>query len=285
MTVSSVLGYSPASHSQIICDACTNSIFGARMVCLECGQRFTFDFCDKPACIATVMSRDDVTSPHLPTHDFVKIRTGILHYREIGKVLRMAKAGLERANDLLNRAAGAEAMPASPVAGADGDGGVGTGATGGDENEGGDEAAKEGEGEAPPEGSIQDTAPAAPAAETKVPVIRRENSTMESDTKSEAEVPVLTCISCSSTVTRPCWYCIDCPGKISLFPRSLEIWQEVYGKTLQMTPTSSFARNVTKRRAVSPLGTIYPLTAWCAARRRKTRRRAARIPSRILRIV
>ena len=72
---------------------------------MECGTHYTFDFCDKPACVgAVVNSRDDIESPHLPSHDFVKIRTDIHHYREIGKVLRSAESGLERAQKLLERA-------------------------------------------------------------------------------------------------------------------------------------------------------------------------------------
>ncbi|KAI1783149.1 hypothetical protein LXA43DRAFT_904186 [Ganoderma leucocontextum] len=93
------------AHFMIVCDHCDDPIYGTRMVCMECGSRFTFDFCDKPACVGcTIKTRDDISSPHLPTHDFVKIRTPILHYREIGKVLRNAKNGLERAKNLLEKA-------------------------------------------------------------------------------------------------------------------------------------------------------------------------------------
>ena len=88
----------------IVCDHCGDPIYGTRMVCMECGTRFTFDFCDKPACVGSTIrtrDRDDISSPHLPTHDFVKIRDQISHYREIGKVLRNATAGLKRAKNLL----------------------------------------------------------------------------------------------------------------------------------------------------------------------------------------
>ncbi|KAM5533055.1 hypothetical protein V8D89_013270 [Ganoderma adspersum] len=88
-------------HIGINCDSCGKQIYGTRMVCMECGSRFTFDFCDKPPCVGcTIETRDDISSPHLPTHDFVKLRAPIVHHREIGRVLRNAKAGIERANAL-----------------------------------------------------------------------------------------------------------------------------------------------------------------------------------------
>ena len=71
---------------------------------MQCGTQDTLDFCDKPACVGSTIrtrDRDDISSPHLPTHDFVKIRDQISHYREIGKVLRNATAGLKRAKNLL----------------------------------------------------------------------------------------------------------------------------------------------------------------------------------------
>ncbi|KAI0766852.1 hypothetical protein BD413DRAFT_141493 [Trametes elegans] len=86
------------------CDACDERIYGARLMCLKCGSRWTLDFCDKPACREATKTRDDVTVPHLPTHDFVKVRRAIHQYREIGKILRMSDAGLERARALLAKA-------------------------------------------------------------------------------------------------------------------------------------------------------------------------------------
>ncbi|KAI1785867.1 hypothetical protein LXA43DRAFT_1099745 [Ganoderma leucocontextum] len=86
-----------------VCDCCHNRIYDTpRIVCMNCGSRSTFDFCDKPECLGcTIKTRDDITSPHLPTHDLVK--ASILYHREIGKVLRNAKAGLERAQKLLQQ--------------------------------------------------------------------------------------------------------------------------------------------------------------------------------------
>ncbi|KAM5533024.1 hypothetical protein V8D89_013292 [Ganoderma adspersum] len=90
------------AHFGITCDHRGGPIYGTRVVCMECGSRTTFDFCDKPACVGcTVKTRDDFSSPHLPTHDFVKIRTPIVQHREIGKVLRNAMTALERVKVLL----------------------------------------------------------------------------------------------------------------------------------------------------------------------------------------
>ncbi|KAI0767714.1 hypothetical protein C8Q74DRAFT_1203793 [Fomes fomentarius] len=159
-------------HFGIVCDHCDNHIYGTRMVCMQCGSRGTFDFCDKPECVsAVVSSRDDNESPHLPTHDFVKIRTDILHYREIGKVLRSAEAGLAHANKLLKRALRCGSAEQSH-----------------------DDQEKQ------PKGARPSSA-------------RRDSS----DSDSDADVPVLTCISCSVSISHPCWYCIDCPEKANVF--------------------------------------------------------------------
>ncbi len=89
-------------HSDAVCDVCQKGTYGPRLVCLECGSQFTFDFCDKPECSEQMVeSRDDITSPHLPTHDFVKIRARSHYHRDIDYVLRKADAGLKRARELL----------------------------------------------------------------------------------------------------------------------------------------------------------------------------------------
>ncbi|KAI1783141.1 hypothetical protein LXA43DRAFT_358142 [Ganoderma leucocontextum] len=85
-----------------------NAVYGTRrVVSMERGSRLTgtFDSYDKPACVGCTptMSRDNISSPHLPTHDFVKIRAPILRYREIGEVLRDATAGLKQAKRLHQR--------------------------------------------------------------------------------------------------------------------------------------------------------------------------------------
>ncbi|KAM5543336.1 hypothetical protein V8D89_003210 [Ganoderma adspersum] len=185
-------------HFGITCDSCREPIYGTRVVCMECGLRFTFDFCDKPACVdCTIPSRDDIAAPHLPTHDFVKIRAPILHYREIGRVLRIAKAGLERARSLLEeveyRRRDREFWKSLEAAQA-GDG-EGNGEDGEGDREGKDD--QDGEGTVTsPENDI---------------VLVRQAGMESSDAESEDEVPTLTCLKCKTAIARPCLYCIDCP--------------------------------------------------------------------------
>ncbi len=210
-------------NSMIVCDNCGDRIHGTRMVCMECGSRFTFDFCDKPACVGcTIKTRDDITSPHLPTHDFIKVRAPILHYREIGKVLRTAKTGLDRAKNLLEKAEEQKrhgklvenheeghSRDETNHDGADKDGedvGAVQAVVAG---EGGD-AGKDGESGPNVEEPVS-------LPEKKVAPARREGMT-SSDSESEAEVVTPTCLRCEGPISKPCLYCIDCPG--ALFPTS-----------------------------------------------------------------
>ena len=71
---------------------------------MECGTSDTFDFCDRPGCRDQIIENHvDLTSPHLPTHDFVKLRMVIIQYRQIGKVLRKAKNCLEFARKRIEK--------------------------------------------------------------------------------------------------------------------------------------------------------------------------------------
>ncbi|KAI8975832.1 hypothetical protein BD414DRAFT_497057 [Trametes punicea] len=163
-------------HYGVICDACGDRLCGARWICLKCGSKFTFDFCDKPACRGETVPRDDVTEPHLPTHDFVKVRRFLHQYLEIGKLLRTADAGLEHARFLLQKTA-----------------------------------------------SIEEGKTASQDAETpptnEVKAIRRPREEVAvADSHSEGDEDVLpTCVSCSASVSYPCWFCIDCPADSNVF--------------------------------------------------------------------
>ncbi|KAI0767749.1 hypothetical protein C8Q74DRAFT_1318273 [Fomes fomentarius] len=89
----------------VMCDHCGDEIRGARVVCMECGTRSTFDFCDNPECVGAVVgTRDDITSPHLPTHPMFKARTECHDFHDMGKILRTAESGLARAKKLLDGA-------------------------------------------------------------------------------------------------------------------------------------------------------------------------------------
>ncbi|PIL33826.1 hypothetical protein GSI_03532 [Ganoderma sinense ZZ0214-1] len=185
-------------HFGITCDSCREPIYGTRVVCMECGLRFTFDFCDKPACVGcTIESRDDLSSPHVPTHDFVKVRAPILHHREIGRVLRDAKAGLERAKGLLDEMEFRRRAREFLKIFEEGQGGDGekTGEDGGENGGDGDDEDEEGTATSPETGF-------APARPELV-----ESPKAELDD----EVPALACLRCKSVISRPCLYCVDCP--------------------------------------------------------------------------
>ena len=207
------------ANSMIVCDHCGDPIYGTRMVCMECGTRFTFDFCDKPACVGcTIKTRDDITAPHVPTHDFIKVRTPILHYREIGKVLRTAKKGLERAKNLLEKA---EDQKRRGLVEKHEEGKVAekkpNGASEDDETIEAIEAGDAGGGD---EGGLNvEDAPVSQGPvslpEKKVAPARRE-AMASSDSESENEFAILTCLRCQHPISRPCLYCIDCPGAVFL---------------------------------------------------------------------
>ncbi|RPD56321.1 hypothetical protein L226DRAFT_469232 [Lentinus tigrinus ALCF2SS1-7] len=94
-------------HFMIICDACGDSIRGGRVMCLSCGTKFTIDLCDKPECCDKEIGtdvRDDLTSPHLPTHDLFKVRTAIHPFREFGQAHRAALMALKMARRTLSDA-------------------------------------------------------------------------------------------------------------------------------------------------------------------------------------
>ncbi|KAI1783152.1 hypothetical protein LXA43DRAFT_1187180 [Ganoderma leucocontextum] len=193
-------------HFGITCDYCHDAIHGTRVVCLECGSRFTFDFCDKPACVGcTIESRDDTLLPHLPTHDFVKVRAPIVHHREIGKVLRDAKAGLERAKSLLEemdyQKRCRELLKNYEEAQA-GDGRGKQGSDDGEENEDdGDD--QNGQANQDSEGTV--------SLPDKAIASARQEGMAASDSELEHEAFALTCLKCEAPISRPCLYCIDCP--------------------------------------------------------------------------
>lgn len=89
--------------SSCFCDHCRQVITGARVLCLECGIDNTIDVCDNAKCVEAVITVDELSAPHLPTHDVVKIR-GPVQTREIGRVLKTSKAALSRARGLLDAA-------------------------------------------------------------------------------------------------------------------------------------------------------------------------------------
>ncbi|PIL33838.1 hypothetical protein GSI_03544 [Ganoderma sinense ZZ0214-1] len=189
-------------HFGITCDECGDLIRGTRMVCLECDSDDTFDFCDEPECIGGVgTKRGDIGSgrPHRPTHDFVKIRVPIVDHREISRILRKAKAGLQRARNLLeqmeNRSWGVEYVGSVS-----------------DQTKDGMGVEEHGEG-----------------VEARWNVEDDESQQDEEETGN-----ILTCLACKVPISPPCLYCTDCPDE----PKPFICW-ECEDQTVDLDPSKS----------------------------------------------
>ncbi|PIL33864.1 hypothetical protein GSI_03570 [Ganoderma sinense ZZ0214-1] len=160
-------------NSDVSCDHCKKTIYGTRVACMECGSRFTLDFCDKPECMGCT------------------IRSPILHYREIGKVLRNAKVGLERAKALLQKVETQkkQSKEAEKSARKQNDNDAGDGTKDGD----------------------------APTSLPKKKILPGRPDTTKSDSDSVDEVIALACLKCEAPVSQPCFDCIDCPPESKAF--------------------------------------------------------------------
>lgn len=88
------------------CDGCGDTIYGARIICLVCQGKATWtcvDLCEELDCIAARVERDDLTRPHLPTHDTAKVRRVVHNAREFGKLFREGKEALQTARIAFER--------------------------------------------------------------------------------------------------------------------------------------------------------------------------------------
>ena len=71
-------------------------------------MKTTIDLCDKESCLGSEIgldARDDLTSPHLPSHEVFKMRRAIHPFREFGEVYRAAQLALKTARQVLSEAA------------------------------------------------------------------------------------------------------------------------------------------------------------------------------------
>ncbi|KAJ7461994.1 hypothetical protein FB451DRAFT_1267439 [Mycena latifolia] len=101
------------------CDACEGPIGGARISCLTCQMKDTFntiDFCESPGCMLQPVTGDDLERPHVPaSHDLFKVRR-VVHVRQFGKTYRDAKEALRKARSFFEEETedGSEEGPSSP---------------------------------------------------------------------------------------------------------------------------------------------------------------------------
>ncbi|KAH9913469.1 uncharacterized protein BXZ73DRAFT_106942 [Epithele typhae] len=164
------------------CDVCNEEIIGAWLVCLSCGARTTINLHDAPSCAGAVVlpkHRDDLKTPHVPTHDLVKIRANLHYHREIGRVLRAAAAGLEYARGLLFGGTGA-----------------GKGAR----------------------ASRSDTLESAVLRRRATGKRKsRFDGDFGDGLLEERKAATPTCVSCHAPAAVPCWFCVDCPVESNVF--------------------------------------------------------------------
>lgn len=208
------------------------------MVCMDCGIDDTLDFCDKPACMAcTIKTCEQISSPHLPTHDFVKVRTPIMNSRDIGRILRNAKAGLERAKHLLkkvdnqtrgDREGGTAVVDEREDRGDSRDRKGGEAHESREDHDGGEDH-EDGSGEDREDGG--DGAGQAALSANEV-VLASRDATASSHWESKVTTPGLACLRCGAPITQPCFYCIECPGALSVNCRD-NIWLTKTQKNLQ----------------------------------------------------
>ncbi|KAH9950295.1 hypothetical protein B0H21DRAFT_565923 [Amylocystis lapponica] len=91
------------THFVVDCDVCEARIGGTRNVCLDCEGDDFVDFCSDPKCTATIVDsskREDLRSPHLPSHCLFRLRA-VMHYREVGKIVLGAREARQRAQAAL----------------------------------------------------------------------------------------------------------------------------------------------------------------------------------------
>ncbi|KAF7341977.1 hypothetical protein MVEN_01784700 [Mycena venus] len=183
----------------VYCDNCRGIVGGARISCLVCQMKDTFntvDFCSTPGCIENRVSRDDMQKAHQPHHDLMKVRRK-LHTRTFGATYRSAKEALKHARTFFKTA--------QPNANAESDSKSG----GGDENGSASDTEDE-EGHTP----VVQVKPVPTLAVTIPDVPRRLSMFLTSAVSAPPDAGFSNppCSACNKPVLQPCWYCVQCAG-------------------------------------------------------------------------
>ncbi|KAJ7216565.1 hypothetical protein GGX14DRAFT_696336 [Mycena pura] len=190
------------TNHDIKCDSCRGIIDGARLTCLVCQMKETFntvDFHDSPSCKFTkLVLRDDMQKPHLPHHDLMKVRR-VVHTRQYGKTYRDAKEALKNARAFFKT----PKRVAADRNASDGDSDADT------EDEGG---------HAPVSAKrlSQKLALAVPGSEDNLPRGLASNlmspmpATPSPAPGSVSSGPLCCNSTCKEPITQPCWYCVQC---------------------------------------------------------------------------
>jgi hypothetical protein len=177
--------------------------FSSRIVCLtdSCqGQEWhnTVDLCDDPRCLKAEVSRNDLPTPHLPTHDILKTRR-VLQHREFGNVYRAAISSLRVSQEVMKGGVDPADVPDRWNA---------PGPTDARADAEKDKKDRQ-DGEAKTTSNDDDKAHAA----VSLPVDEAEEQVTEAAKQGpESGKQQPRCIACNQTVSSPCWYCAACPG-------------------------------------------------------------------------
>ncbi|KAJ7481633.1 hypothetical protein FB451DRAFT_1236685 [Mycena latifolia] len=177
------------------CDVCDSNIGGARITCLICQMKDTFntiDLCSTPDCLTQRVMRDDMQRAHLPHHDLMKVRR-VVHMRQFGKIYRDAKEALKHARTFFK----------SPTAEA--------------ENDSESEADTEDEEGHPPLSAKRLSRVPALALSIPQATLGSEYpmSAVSAALSHSSQVPDPvasgpSCCACKKPVSQPCWYCVAC---------------------------------------------------------------------------
>ena len=80
-------------YSRLGCDVCGSYLGGSRVLCMDCLDKSTVDFCSEPECLNSTIvpgQNQHLSVPHTPDHSMLKVHR-ILFNRDIGRVEKNAK--------------------------------------------------------------------------------------------------------------------------------------------------------------------------------------------------
>ncbi|KAJ6588466.1 hypothetical protein B0H19DRAFT_1099542 [Mycena capillaripes] len=191
----------------VTCDNCEGDIGGARISCLVCQTKDTFntvDFCSAPGCISHRVMRDDMEKVHLPHHDLMKVQR-VVHMRQFGKTYRNAKAALKHARTFFKAAPGAKGVLEDADSASESGSGSGSESDTDDEDGHAILAAKR-------VSRLPTLAVSIPPPSSNNRASRRFSAFPMSAISAAPEPPGPSCSACNKPVSQPCWYCVQCGG-------------------------------------------------------------------------
>jgi hypothetical protein len=155
------------------------------------------DLCDDPRCLSAEVSRSNLPTPHLPTHDILKTRR-VLQTREFGNVYRAAMTSLQVSQEAMKNGVDPAEVPDRWNAPSPTDVHVDAGKNKERQNVEAEAASSDDE---------------KAQAIVSLPIDEGEEQTTEVAKRGpESGKQRPRCIACNQMVSSPCWYCVECPG-------------------------------------------------------------------------